>query len=145
VILNKNPVNKSFVFASIYTMSAYLLPYFVNDQNQIKVLCAQKQVLSYEAIGSWRSSIVKKSEDWHRLADKVATNGNILQADGRSEGRIGRRLEGMLLPAGGKMAFFGGRIKRGWEEFLIIIRPIHTVLHLLYYLNSLSVRFLVGT
>lgn len=108
-------------------MSAYLLPYFVNDRNQTKVQCAQKQVLSYEAIGNWES---RKSGDWQTLAGKIATDGNILLADGKSEGISGTRLQGMLLPAGGKMAFFGGGFEKSWLKFVIC----KYVLYLFYYL-----------
>jgi hypothetical protein len=100
-------------------MSAYLLPYFVNDQNQTKVLCAQKQVLSYEAIGKLEIPALLRSQktgiDWQTKSLQMVTSYRRMV---ESEGSIGRRLEGMLLPAGGKMAFFGGRTKRGWEEFL---------------------------
>ncbi len=85
----------------------------MNEQNQIKVLCAQKQVVSYEAIRHWKTRKTGKRKDWQNLGQKIVQTGNVLQANSKSEGRIGKRLEGMLLPAGGKMTFFGGRIKRG--------------------------------
>lgn len=90
------------------SVSAYILPYYVNDQQQIKVLCAQKQVISYMAIGHTKGHMLRNATDWQSLGEKIAQTDNILLENGKSVGNIGIRFNGIILPRGGKTCFLGG-------------------------------------
>jgi len=97
---------------------AYVLPYRRQPSGQFEVLVGFKQVVSFEAV----------AQHLHKPDLKVWQSINFaspLQGDGKVNcevGAIGKRFGGALLPAGGKPAFFGGRVERGERPETAVVR-----------------------
>lgn len=89
---------------------AYILPYCKAHGTQFEVLVGFKQVISFDAVAQQMHKPDIKT--WQRInfIQPLDDNGNIMPIDLKS--KIGKRFQGILLPAGGKPAFFGGRIER---------------------------------
>jgi 8-oxo-dGTP pyrophosphatase MutT (NUDIX family) len=88
--------------------SSYLIPYFTTQQGVTQFLVGQKQVISYEAIAKLKERI--ETGEWNAVMKLIAERKNPL-AEKRKVTNIGARLDGVLLPAGGKPTFLGGGIE----------------------------------
>ncbi|MDI9818194.1 MULTISPECIES: NUDIX hydrolase [unclassified Legionella] len=89
--------------------NAYVL-LFCTVNGEIQILVGQKQVISYEALA--RLPAIKYSElPWDAIESKISSKEIVLQKNGNVSG-LGKRFSGALLPAGGKAAFFGGRVEK---------------------------------
>jgi len=104
------PSSPATINATKMRTQAYLMVY---SASQKKVLIAQKQVMSYEAINSFSKKYL--SPAWKNLKSDISHNvTNIIQKDGaiKTDSNfkypVRKRFDGMLLSAGGVLALPGG-------------------------------------